>query len=70
MSVTLFFRDGRIAEFPLATTADKQDHLIHLLEVHHDTLSGSRTFKASDVAIAHVYEFGTLTKVIIPGKMD
>ena len=72
MSVTLFFRDGRIAEFPSATTAEKRAELIYLLHVGPETLTleSVQAFNALEVALAHVYEHGTLTKVIIPSNAD
>jgi hypothetical protein len=68
MAVTLFFHDGQIAEFPLATTAEKHDGLIHVLHFNQQalTLESVTAFTVAAVALAQVFEFGTPTKVIIP----
>ena len=67
MAVTLFFRDGQIAEFPSATTAEKRDGLIHVLHFNQQTiaLESVTAYTVADVALAQVFESGTLTKVIV-----
>jgi hypothetical protein len=66
MAVILFFHDGQIAEFPSATTAETHHGLIHVLHFNQQTLALElvKAFTVADVALAQVFEYGTLTKVL------
>ena len=65
MSVTLFFDDGRIEDFPTATMAEEHDGQVHVLRCSPQlTAEWIAVLPVAGITLAQVYAAGTLQRVV------